>query len=112
MDDIDTLIDSYLSPTAHQNQIEHLRTGTMPFQMSHEQLGSQLHVINHLGCYLPHSNIAGVHFDLFAMEDILKRTYFFLIVVTFLHCTLFEGPTKAHHYYLAHSQLYVDSTHP
>ena len=24
---------------------------------------------------------------------------------------LFEGPTKAHHYYLAHSQLYVDSTH-
>ena len=50
--------------------------------MSCEQLGSRLCVINHLGCYLPGSNIAGVCFDLFAMEDMLKRAYFSLMLTS------------------------------
>ena len=55
------------------------RFGTKPFQMSCEQLGSCLCVINHLGHYIPGSYVAGVCFYLFSMEDMLKRAYFSLM---------------------------------
>ena len=62
MEDIDVLVGHCLSPTACQDQLECLRTGAEPFQMSCEQLGSRLHVISHLGRYLPSSTLAGVCF--------------------------------------------------
>ena len=79
MDDIDLLIGCYFAPTLCQDQLEYLQLGTKPFQMTCEQLGSHLHVINHLGHYLPGSVVGGVHFNLFSAADALKRAYFSLM---------------------------------
>ena len=78
-EDLDVLVGCYLAPAACQNQLEYLCTATKPFQMSCEQSGSRLHVISHLGCYLPGSTIAGIRFDLFATDNVLKRANFSLM---------------------------------
>ena len=59
MDDIGTLIGCCFAPVLHQDQLEHLRMGTELFQMTCEQLGSHLCVINHLGHCLPGSVVGG-----------------------------------------------------
>ena len=76
---MDDLVGCCLAPMAYHDQLEYLHTATKPFQMSCEQLGSHLCVISHFGCYLPGSLIGGVHFDLFATNDTLKRAYFSLM---------------------------------
>ena len=73
MIDIDVLVGCCLTPMAYQDQFECLCVATKLFQMSCEQLGSCLRVISHLGCYLPGSTIAGIRFDLFATDNVLKR---------------------------------------
>ena len=79
MEDMDVLVGCYLAPTAYQDQLEYLLTATKQFQMSCEQLGSCLRVISHLGHYLPGSTVAGIRFNLFATNDVVKRAYFSLM---------------------------------
>ena len=76
---LDTLVEHYFAPTAHQDQLEYLCTAAKPFQMSCKQLVSCLRVISHLDCCLPSSLIDGVCFCLFATDDALKCTYFSLM---------------------------------
>ena len=79
MEDVDVLVGQCLAPTAHQDELECLCTATEPFQMSCELLGSCLRVISHLGRHLPGSTVAGVCFDLFATDNVLKRACFSLM---------------------------------
>lgn len=70
--DVAELIGQYLAPSSFADQDEYLKSVTKPFNVSCEELGSRLRVINRLSIYLPGSQGAVLYDD----GVPIKRAYF------------------------------------
>ena len=71
--DVQTMFANIMAPTAFEDQLEYIRSVTKPFNMTCEELGARLRIINVLSRFLTGNNGRAA---LFETETLLKRAYF------------------------------------
>ncbi len=77
-EDLRTLINQYLAPTARADQLEYLRTVIKPYGMSTEELSGRIRVLSRLGRLLPGSydEAPSTYDPLYESERDYKRALF------------------------------------